>query len=119
MASINDTLNGLLTLDGGMAAALVDSTSGMVLGKVGSGLDLDTAAAGNTEVVKSKLKTMKALKLNDMIEDMLITLGQQYHIIRPLAKKPGLFLYVVLDKAKSNLAMARIKTQEVEGELTI
>jgi len=119
MANVNDTLGGLLTLDGGMAAALVDSNSGMVLGKVGSGVDLDTAAAGNTEVVKSKLKTMKALKLNDTIEDILITLGKHYHIIRPLAKKPGLFIYVVLDKAKSNLAMARIKTQEVESELTI
>src|SRR5215468_783673 len=119
MANIAGSLNELLAADGAMAAAVVDSNSGMVLGKAGSGIDLDTAGAGNTEVVRSKLKTMKALKLNDTIEDILITLGKHYHIIRPLAKKPGLFIYVVLDKAKSNLAMARIKTQEVEGELAI
>lgn len=117
MANINETLSSLMSLDGGMAAALVDSNSGMVLGKVGSGVDLDTAGAGNTEVVKAKLKTMKALKLNDTIEDILISLGRQYHIIRPMAKKPGLFVYLVLDKAKANLAMARIKTAEVEGEI--
>jgi hypothetical protein len=119
MANINDSLGQLMTLDGGMAAALVDSNSGMVLGKIGSGVDLDTAGAGNTEVVKAKLKTMKALKLNDMIEDILITLGKQYHIIRPMARKPGLFVYLVLDKAKANLAMARIKTQEIETELAL
>ena len=119
MANINESLNGLIPLDGGMAAVLVDANSGMVLGKVGTGVDLDTAGAGNTEVVKAKLKTMKALKLNDMIEDILITLGKQYHIIRPMARKPGLFVYLVLDKAKANLAMARIKTAEVEGEITL
>jgi hypothetical protein len=108
-----------LAADGAMAAAVVDSNSGMVLGKAGSGIDLDTAGAGNTEVVKAKLKTMKALKLNDMIEDILITLGKQYHIIRPMARKPGLFVYLVLDKAKANLAMARIKTAEIEGELVL
>ena len=119
MANIAGSLNELLAADGAMAAAVVDSNSGMVLGKAGSGIDLDTAGAGNTEVVRSKLKTMKALKLNDTIEDILISLGRQYHIIRPLAKKPGIFIYMVLDKAKANLAMARLKVAEVEGEMAL
>ncbi len=119
MANITTSLNDLLSADGAMAAAVVDSNSGMVLGKAGGGIDLDVAGAGNTEVVRSKLKTMKALKLNDMIEDILISLGRQYHIIRPLAKKPGIFVYLVLDKAKANLAMARLKTQEVEAEMAL
>ena len=119
MANITTSLNDLLSADGAMAAAIVDSNSGMVLGKAGGGIDLDIAGAGNTEVVRSKLKTMKALKLNDIIEDILISLGRQYHIIRPLAKKPGIFVYLVLDKAKANLAMARLKTQEVEAEMAL
>jgi hypothetical protein len=45
---------------------------------------------------------------------MLITLGRQYHIIRPSSVKEGLFLYVVLDKQRANLALARRKTQEVD-----
>ena len=77
------------------------------------------AAAGNTEVVRAKMKTMRALGLNDVIEDILITLGKQYHIIRPLARKDGLFMYYVLDKGKSNLAMSRRKLQDVEKELVI
>ncbi len=109
----------LLTCDGAMCAALVDSTSGMILGQAGTGLDLEVAAAGNTEVVRSKMKTMRALGLNDAIEDMLITLGKQYHILRPMAAKDGLFIYFVLDKGKSNLALARRKVLEVEKTLVL
>ena len=117
MATVNESLNGLLKADGAMCAALVDSNSGMMLGGVGTGLDLELAAAGNTEVVRSKLKTMKSLGLNDGIEDILITLGKQYHIIRPVAAKAGIFIYLVLDRAKANLAMARRACQEAESSL--
>jgi hypothetical protein len=117
MATVNESLNGLLKADGAMCAALVDSNSGMMLGGVGTGLDLELAAAGNTEVVRSKLKVMKSLGLNDGIEDILITLGKQYHIIRPVVAKTGIFIYLVLDRAKANLAMARRACQEAEGSL--
>ncbi len=117
MATIKETIDNMLSLDGALAAAIVDSSSGMVLGSGGSGIDLEVAAAGNTEVVRAKLKTMKALGLNDVIEDLLITLGKQYHIIRPMARKEGVFLYFVLDRAKANLALARRKVQDVEKEL--
>ena len=119
MASIKDTMDGLMANDGAMCAALVDSSSGMILGQIGSGVDLEVAAAGNTEVVRAKLKTMRALGLNDVIEDILITLGKQYHIIRPMARKEGLFIYLVLDKSKSNLAMARRKVQDLERDLIV
>jgi predicted regulator of Ras-like GTPase activity (Roadblock/LC7/MglB family) len=119
MANIKQSLDLLMQTDGAMCAAIVDSTSGMILGSAGSGVDLEVAAAGNTEVVRAKNKTMRALGLNDQIEDILITLGKQYHIIRPSATKEGLFLYFVLDKAKSNLAMARRSTQDIDKNLEV
>lgn len=115
MATVSDSLKDLLRTDGALCAALVDANSGMMLGSAGSGLDLELAAAGNTEVVRAKLKTMKSLGLNDSIEDILITLGKQYHIIRPVQAKTGLFLYFVLDKGKANLAMARRACAEIEA----
>jgi hypothetical protein len=118
MATVNESLNGLLKADGAMCAALVDSNSGMMLGGVGSGVDLELAAAGNTEVVRSKLKIMKSLGLNDTIEDILITLGKQYHIIRPVSAKTGIFIYLVLDRSKANLAMARRACQDAEQSLS-
>ena len=118
MATIKQTLEDLLTIDGALCAAVVDSSSGMMLGSAGAGVDLEVAAAGNTEVVRSKMKTMRALGLNDVIEDILITLGKQYHIIRPSARKEGVFLYYVLDKQRANLAMARRKAQDVDKDLS-
>jgi len=112
--NIKMSLDEIMKIDGAQCAALVDSGSGMMLGNVGSGMDMEIAAAGNTEVVRAKLKTMKALGLNDSIEDILITLGTAYHIVRPMAAQEGIFLYAVLDKARSNLAMARRKIADVE-----
>ena len=119
MASVQEALTELLTVDGAMCAALVDSDSGMLLGSAGSGLDLELAAAGNTEVVRAKIKTMRALGLAGGIDDILITLDNQYHLITLVKAKEGLFVYTVLDKAKSNLAMARYKASEVQASLSI
>lgn len=50
----------------------------MVLAQARGGpVNLEIAAASNTEVVRAKLKTMKALNLQDNIEDILITLNRQ------------------------------------------
>ena len=120
MSSVSDSIKILLTIDGASAAAVVDSNSGMVLGKDGNGsVNLDLAAAGNTEVVRAKLKTMKALGIKGGIEDILITLDNQYHVSRPSASKDGLFIYLVLDKSKANLAMARYKVSEVEQAMSL
>ena len=115
MAKIS--LEPLRDLDGYVASALVDADSGMLLSGDGSGVNLEVAAAGNTEVLRAKRKVANALKLNDTIEDVLISLGKQYHLIRPLESNQKLFLYVVLDRSKSNLAMARHELRTFEKTL--
>ena len=112
-------LNSLSEIDGFIAAALVDSSSGLSLSAIGSGLDLELAAAGNTEVIRAKRKVATALNLKDNIEDVLITLGKQYHVLRPLDRNTELFLYLVLDRQKSNLAMARHELKIFEKELDL
>lgn len=105
MAKIS--LNALTDIDGFVAAALVDSESGLALATQGGGLDLELAAAGNTEVIRAKRRVATALNLGDSIEDVLISLGKQYHLLRPLDSNESIFLYLVLDRNKANLAMAR------------
>lgn len=110
MANTKESMTRLMGVDGALGCCMVDSTSGMMMAYAGGGpgLNLEVAAAGNTEVVRSKRKTIKALDLKDSIEDILITLGRQYHLIRLLpGSNDALFIYFVLDKEKANLAMAR------------
>ena len=89
------------------------------LAQAGGGMNLELAAAGNTQVVQAKLKTIEALGLRKGIEDILITLPDQYHLIRLVPNHPGLFLYLVLDKAKGNLALARYKLTDIERALRV
>jgi hypothetical protein len=114
-------LKSAMQIEGALGVALVDSSSGMALGTAGSPVDLDleVAAAGNSSVVQAKLRTMSDLGLDQAIEDILITLDKQYHIIRPLARQNQLFLYLVLDRARANLAMARFKLTDIERNLKV
>lgn len=111
------SLTPLESIDGFVAAALVESESGLAMAKAGGGVDLDLAAAGNTEVIRAKRRVANALKLDDHIEDILITLGKAYHLIRPLESNDSLFIYLVLDRKRANLAMARHELKSFEKSL--
>ncbi|WP_327281967.1 MULTISPECIES: hypothetical protein [unclassified Streptomyces] len=124
MANVETALKeATATIDGAIGAALVDYDSGMALGTIGGGkeLDLQVAAAGNTDVVRAKVRTMDMLGLKEEIEDILITLGSQYHLIRLLKGRgsKGFFLYLALDRGRANLAMARHQLKKIEAELEV
>jgi hypothetical protein len=94
-------------IPGFVAASLVDIESGMTLGLKSNRSDFDLAAASayNSEMVKQKMKIMKALGLNTTFEDMIITLGDQIHVIKMVT--PSTFIYLAADRASCNLAIVR------------
>jgi len=120
MADPREALPKILAFDGCLGCCLVDSVTGELLGTAGGdGLDLELAAARTTEAVRSQRATLQALGGTERIEDMLVTLGRQYHLIRTLGSNDAVFLYVVLDKARANLAMTRHQLAAIERELVV
>jgi hypothetical protein len=123
MTDMDTALKDAMTIEGAIGVALVDYTSGMALGVVGGGKDLDltVAAAGNTDVVRAKLRALEMLGLTETIEDILITLDTQYHLIRLITGRAGkgLFLYIALQKTRANLAMARHQLRRIEADLEV
>ncbi|MGX6600612.1 hypothetical protein ACWKSP_00525 [Micromonosporaceae bacterium Da 78-11] len=123
MADIDVALKDAMQIQGAIGAALVDQDSGMTLGITGGSRDFDMTVAGaaNTEVLRAKMRTMEMLGLSDSIEDILVTMSGQYHLIRPLTGKTGkgLFLYLALMKDRANLALARHQLKTIEGNLDL
>ncbi|MEV6347569.1 hypothetical protein [Actinoplanes sp. NPDC051851] len=113
-----------MTIEGAIGVALVDYTSGLTLGILGGGptMDMNIAAAGNTDVIRAKVRTLEMLGLQDGIEDILITLDSQYHLIRLLQNKrngESFFLYLSLNKSRANLGLARHQLRKIEAELDV
>lgn len=120
MGNAQSIINELSELDGFIGACVTDLESGMMLASSGEApVNLELASAGNSEVLRAKYKTMEALNLENAIEDILITLGQQYHLLRPLQRGGNLFVYLVLDRATANLGLGRLFLKQVEETLKI
>jgi len=117
--SLDSVLEDLLAFDGSIGVALVDGQSGMVLGEAGSAGNLGLSAAGASVILRARLDTNKALGRSEDIADVLITLSSQVQIIRPLSKNSSLFLFLVGDKAKASLAMARYKAAEADEKIRL
>ncbi len=94
-------------MSGFIAASLVDMESGLTLGAKSnrSDFDLGVASAYNSELVKQKLKIIRALNLKSTLEDIVLTLSDQIHIIKMVT--PNVFLYLAADKDSTNLAIIR------------
>ncbi len=109
-----------LEIEGALAAALVDGDSGLLLASAGDNtFDLEIAAAGHADLLRAELKTMHALGIQDTVQDILVSLGQQYHILRPLRSVPTIFFYLALDRTRANLAMARHLLAVLETNTTL
>jgi len=114
MNNIDGALQEIMSLNGSLATSLVDWESGMVLGMTTNGaFNIELASAGNAEVVKAKMATMRSLGLSGEIQDIMITLSNQIHIIHILKSNPELCLYVALKSEQSNLALARNKLKTI------
>jgi hypothetical protein len=118
MPDIKSTIERALAVDGCLGAALVDFESGLCLGVAGDPpFDLELAAAGNTEVVRATKSIRDKLGIKDKIDDILIMMTGQYHMIRMVGT--SMFLYMALDRRHGNLALARRELATIDRDLEI
>ncbi len=109
MSTPKQTVQGIMSeLPTLVAVAVVETETGMPLASHTNmaDFDIETAAAYNTEVVKSKLKAIQALKLNQTLQDILLTLTDQLHLLK-LSSDGGMFIYLAVNAKDTNLAQAR------------
>ena len=119
----NDFLNVFLTemktnVNGFIAVAVTEIETGLSYGNISidSAFDPELASAYNLEVVKAKLSAVKALNLNQDIEDILITLTSQIHII-DISPNNKFMVYLVADSSKANLGMTRAVLRKHKADL--
>jgi hypothetical protein len=126
LPGIDDCLTEAMTITGALGASLVDWTSGLALGAVGAGPggDHDTGAADATEVARAITQTSSfadPAARTAPADDVIITSAGSYHLIRFIetAFDSSVFLYLRLDRATANLAMARLRLASIVEGLVI
>lgn len=105
------------SVQGFIGASIVDLDTGMPLASRSTrpDFDLDLASAYNSEMVKAKLNTMRVLNIDSNLEDMLLTLGDQLHLIQLIGNSA--FVYVAAERASTNLALLRNATKTAASTL--
>jgi hypothetical protein len=117
---IKDSLDELMDIDGAIGAAIVDYENGMTLGTIGGrNLDMELAGSGNTEVVRAKKNIIHDLEIDEEIEDLLISLNSQYHLIRMCDNHDDVFIYLAIDRSQGNLGLARRSIDKIDKKLEL
>ena len=101
-ARATQLLDAVRKIDGTLSAAVIDATTGAVLAHVG-----EHSAALSRELVLAALRGMSAADVDDYIDDIMLTLGTQYHLIRFLEGGLELCVHLVLDRERGSLGLAR------------
>ena len=105
-------------LPGYIAVTVTEVSSGVcyVSNSVKKDFDPEIASAFNLEVVKAKYKAIKALGLEASIQDIIITLDSQIHII-DVSENAEYFIYLAVDSAQANLGMTRALLKKYKKDI--
>ncbi len=117
----SQVLETLGSLDGVFACAVVDSSTGLILAKQARAdqpIDLDLAAATSAQLLRAHQHATRQLGLTTEVDEVMTSAGPRHHVMRTVSRHRGLFLFAVLDKQRTNLALARYKLMEAEQNLS-
>lgn len=117
--SHQEQLSQLSTIDGFVGAAVYDGSVVLHYAPEGEAFDLESAVMDSAEVLDAIHGTLDDMQVDDSVDDVVFTLGRQYHLIRPVAGKPGVFIFLILDRGHGDLTMARKELLKMEQHLDV
>jgi CheY-like chemotaxis protein len=97
-------------INGYLAACMFLAANGGVVCFDGS-IDLRPAASLTAEAMRRKQKTIDDSGMDDETEDVLLTSTSQYHLLRRLHSEVPAFIYLVLDRSRSNPTLAKLELE--------
>jgi Sensors of blue-light using FAD len=115
--SLEVRLDLCMTIDGASCAMMINFLESRVLAKRGNFRPFLPSVSTNSELMRKTSELNQAQSHGGVLQDILITLPTQYHLLRPIAKVPGVFMYLVLENA--NLALAQIKLNEIDASIEL
>lgn len=120
MADVQEFLDKAMSIDGAIGVALVDLESGMCLGTKGGGpLDMELAGACSTQIVRANKDIIERLGLQDEPREALLTMEDQYHLVRLFRENNDVFSYLILEEEQCNLGLARTQLKAIDRELSL
>jgi hypothetical protein len=117
----NRAMHDLLQLDGVIIAVLVDGNTGHVLASDGNTPEIERAAQAAAEIMRTHRRTLRMMghwRPSDPVDEVLVTAGSRYHVMRALHNQPEHFVLAVLDKLRCNLATTRFRIMEAQQSLS-
>ena len=119
-ARAKEALSGMLGVDGLLGCAVVDSTTGLALARETRGdanIDMELSAAACAQMLRAHRQAARGMGLAEHVDEIITSAGARQQVIRTVSRLPDLFLVLLLDKQRTNLALARYQLMELERGL--
>lgn len=125
MATIPESLQQALEIDGALAGALGNWKSGECMavntipGQEASRSEIETAFTHYIKVIRVRSEALEHVSLDDSLEDILISFKDRIHLLRLVETAPQILFFLVLDRKQANLAVARMAMAQISNHVTV
>lgn len=109
VSSLRESLDQILAAGGARTVALIDIATGMVVSSAGDEPpELPVAAAGLADEARLAARAPGDARPGGDLEELLLVTETRFHLVKILDRRldEGLLLFVDLDRAQTNLALA-------------
>ena len=103
---------------GTLGLALVDPDAGEILGTAARGVDMSVVATLHIDLCRAASRIGDAVSGSGGVENLALTLAGQHQLILPLRTIPTIWICLVLDRQRGNVALARHQLSKIEDKLT-